>query len=69
MKPFIVWWPLQGKAQNPSSHLRVYARTASQRLHAWYFAHSACQPQRAMGAGPEVINANGPGEPVFHCDF
>lgn len=64
----MMWWPLQSGTENANSHLRVYARIASQRLHTWYCAHSACQPPRAMGAGPAVISANGPVELLtFMC--
>ena len=49
-------FPLVGA---PNSPLGVCTRSVFGRSHPWYFAHSACQPGRAVGDSPAVINANG----------
>lgn len=59
VKPFILRQLLKSRAQKANSHLRVYTRMVSKRLHTSCFACSACQPRRAMGTSPAVINANG----------
>lgn len=48
MKPFIPWWLCKSRVHN-----QTLPHTP------WYFAHSACQPGRAMGASPAVINVSG----------
>lgn len=45
------WWGLL-------THPGVCTRSVFERSHPWHFTHSACQPGRAVGAGPAVTNAN-----------